>query len=117
MAERRRKFWGWGYEDQGPNPEQQQRMAERMSRRFELGALELIPPPRESELNLRVPRVLPPASLAAICSTSTYDRAGHSYGKSFRDKVRAFRRHYPNPHDVVAFPRTEPDVVRVLEWC
>ena len=117
MAERRRKFWGWGYEDQGPNPEQQQRMAERMSKRFELGPLAITPPPRESELNLRAPRVLPPPALSSICSTSTYDRAGHSYGKSFRDKVRAFRRFYPNPHDVVTFPRTEQDVVRVLEWC
>jgi alkyldihydroxyacetonephosphate synthase len=31
--------------------------------------------------------------------------------------VRAFRRHYPNPWDVVAYPRDEQDVVRILEWC
>ncbi len=36
MAERRRKFWGWGYEDQGPTPEQQKHMAERMAKRFDL---------------------------------------------------------------------------------
>jgi len=45
MAERRRKFWGWGYEDQGPTPEQQKHMAERMAKRFELGELTLTPPP------------------------------------------------------------------------
>ena len=117
MAERRRKFWGWGYEDQGPNPEQQKRMAERMAQRFGLSELTITPPPTEKELNLRAPRVQPPGSLKEICSTSAYDRAGHSYGKSFRDTVRAFRRHYPNPIDVVAFPRNEREVVNLLEWC
>ena len=115
MAERRRKFYGWGYEDQGPTPEQQRHMAERMSKRFDLGPLTITPAPRESELNLRVPRVLPPDSLAEICSISTYDRAAHSYGRGFRDIVRAFRRFFPNPIDFVAFPRNEHELIRVLE--
>ena len=118
MAEnRKRKFWGWGYEDQGPTPEQQKHMAERMAKRFGLGPLELTPPPKESELNLRAPRVKPPAALEAICSTATHERAGHTYGKGSRDIRRAFRRDYPNPIDVVAFPRDEKELIRVLEWC
>jgi alkyldihydroxyacetonephosphate synthase len=117
MAERKRKFWGWGYEDQGPTPEQQKHMAERMAKRFDLPELKLTPPPTEAELNLRAPRVQPPASLKDICSTSTHERAGHSYGKGSRDIIRAFRRYYPNPIDVVAFPRDEKDIVRILEWC
>ena len=117
MAERRRKFWGWGYEDQGPNPEQQKRIAERMAARFGLGELTIVPPPRVEDLNLRAPRVKPPDSLAAICLSDTYERAFHSYGRGFRDIVRAFRRYYPNPVDVVAYPRSESDVVRILEWC
>jgi alkyldihydroxyacetonephosphate synthase len=118
MAEqRRRKFWGWGYEDQQPTLEEQKQMAERIAKRFGLGPIEITPPPREAELNLRAPRVKPPDALAAICSSSAYDRASHSYGRGYRDVVRAFRRHYPNPFDVVAFPRDEQEVVRVLEWC
>ncbi len=117
MAERRRKFWGWGYEDQGPNPEQQRHLAERMAKRFDLGGFAITPAPRVSELNLRAPRVKPPDSLAAICSSSAHDRAAHSYGKSFSDIVRAFRRDYRNPFDVVAFPRDERDLIAVLEWC
>jgi alkyldihydroxyacetonephosphate synthase len=117
MAERRRKFYGWGYEDQGPNADQQKRLAERMATRFGLAGLELMPPPKEAELHLRAPRIQPPDSLASICSSSTYDRAGHSYGRGFRDIVRAFRRHYPNPWDAVAFPRDEQDLIRILEWC
>ncbi len=117
MAERRRKFWGWGYEDQGPNREQQQHMAARMSKRFDLGPLEITPAPTEDQLTLRGPRVKPPAALEAICSSSTHERANHSYGKDFRDIVRAYRREYPNPFDVVAFPRNEEELIRVLEWC
>ena len=48
---------------------------------------------------------------------ATHDRAGHSYGKGSRDLIRAFRRYYPNPIDVVAFPRDEKDIIRILEWC
>ena len=118
MAEqRKRKFWGWGYEDQQPNAEQQNHIAERMAKRFGLAPLTITPPPREDELNLRAPRVKPPAALASIFSFSTYDRAYHSYGRGYRDLVRAFRRYYPNPFDAVAFPRDEAELIRVLEWC
>lgn len=117
MAERRRKFYGWGYEDQGPSRDQQQRMAERMAARFGMSALSLVPPPTENELNLRAPRVKPPDSLASICSSSTYDRAARSYGRGFRDIVRAFRRDYSNPFDFVAFPCDEQDLIRILDWC
>jgi alkyldihydroxyacetonephosphate synthase len=117
MSERRRKFWGWGYEDQGPNPEQQKKMAERMAQRFGLGELTILPHPTEAELNLRAPRIKPPDSLTELCSAAAYDRACHTYGRGFRDLVRAYRRYYPNPFDLVAYPRTEQDLIRILEWC
>ena len=118
MAEqRKRSFWGWGYEDQQPTAEQLKNLAERMAKRFGLAPLKITPPPRADELNLRPPRVKPPDALAAICSASTHDRAGHSYGRSYRDVVRAFRRFYPNPFDLVAYPRDEAELGRVLEWC
>ena len=79
--------------------------------------LEAGPPPTLAELDLRKPRISPPASLSSICSTDTHDRAVHSYGRGFRDRVRAFNRHFPNPPDVVAFPRDEQEVVAVLDWC
>jgi alkyldihydroxyacetonephosphate synthase len=117
MSERRRKFWGWGYEGEGPTREQQERIAELVAARFGIAVPELAPPPRLEEIELREPRLTPPVALAPLCSTAPYDRAGHTYGKSFRDVVRAFRRDYANPPDVVAFPNDERDVVALLDWC
>lgn len=74
-------------------------------------------PPRIEELTLRAPRVAPPAALVKLCSTTPFDRAGHTYGKSFRDVVRGFARDFANPPDVVAFPTDEAEVAAVLAWC
>jgi alkyldihydroxyacetonephosphate synthase len=112
----RRKFWGWGVEGAGPSPAQAAGVARTLSERFGV-ALEAAPAPRIEEVALRPPRVRPPAALAALCSDDPAERAGHSYGKSYRDVVRAFRREFPNPPDLVALPRSEADVEALLEWC
>src|SRR5215467_2812157 len=117
MSERRTLIWGWGYEDQQPTPEQKKGIAKGLAASLGRSDLELAPEPKLEELELRTPRVTPPPSLATICSSSTYDRAAHTYGKAFPDLLRAFRRQFPNPPDVVAFPRNEADVVAVLDWC
>jgi alkyldihydroxyacetonephosphate synthase len=92
-------------------------MAERMAKRFGLPELKITPAPTDAELHLRAPRLQPPASLAPICTASIHERACHSYGRSFRDIVRAFRRDFPNPFDLVAYPRDEADIVNLLDWC
>jgi alkyldihydroxyacetonephosphate synthase len=84
--------------------------------RFGTSASPEIAPPREDDFNLRVPRVAIPSSLAAMCSTTTYDRLVHSLGKSFADIVRMFMRDVRQPPDLVAFPKTEQDIVAVLDW-
>ncbi len=117
MTDRRRKFWGWGWEDEGPNAEQQQRIGELLAARFGVIPPRPVPPPRIEEITLRPPRLAPPPALAGCCSTSAYDRAGHTYGKAYRDVVRALRRDFANPPDVVAFPRDEGTLVALLDWC
>ncbi|MDQ1394905.1 MAG: alkyldihydroxyacetonephosphate synthase [Acidimicrobiaceae bacterium] len=84
-----------------------------------LGAadIELIPPPALDTIDLPDPRLEPPASLAAICSTGREERAGHTHGKSYRDVVTGFRGDFAAAPAFVAFPRTEADVVAVLDWC
>jgi alkyldihydroxyacetonephosphate synthase len=117
VGERRRKFWGWGYEGEGPTRVQQESMAETLAALFGVDELTVAEPPTIDELDLPEPRLAPPDSLAPLCTTDPDERAGHTYGKSFRDVVRAFRRDFAHPPDVVALPRDEADVVALLDWC
>ncbi|MBV9332015.1 MAG: FAD-binding oxidoreductase, partial [Alphaproteobacteria bacterium] len=75
-----------------------------------------VPPPRESDFTLRSPRVAPPSTLTHLISASRYDRLVHAFGKSFADLVRMRLRRIDNPPDLVAFPKSEDDVTRLLEW-
>jgi alkyldihydroxyacetonephosphate synthase len=113
----RRKIWGWGLEGEGLTPSEIEQLAGTFAGRWEVGAGRVLEPPRVDELELRAPRLAAPASLAAAFSTEPYERAAHTYGRSFRDLVRAFRRDYAHAPDLVAFPRGEDELVSVLEWC
>ncbi len=112
----RRKFWGWGIEGAGPSPEQCEGIAKTLAARFGVD-LSARPAPRLEDVELRAPRIEPPAALAERCTTAAADRAGHHYGKSYRDVVRGFRGEFPHPPDVVAYPASEADVVALLDWC
>ena len=117
MSQRRTVAWGWGYEDQQPTLEQQNAIAKGVTTNLKVSNVEVSKTPTLDEISLRPPRVKPPASLAPLCSTAPYDRVVHTYGKAFPDLVRAYRREFSNPPDVVAYPNTEADVVAVLDWC
>ena len=112
----RRSFWAWGMESDEPTVGQVGETAARLSKQY--GApIETAMAATLADLNLRKPRVTPPAAVASFCSTDTHDRAVHSYGRGFRDRVRAFHGQFPNPPDVVAYPRNEQEVISALEWC
>ena len=105
-----RSWWGWGATDRAlPDDEC-----------VALAALlpglpgRPRPVPRLEDVSLPVPRVEPPASLPF--STAVEDRAAHTYGKAYRDVVRALSGDLSAAPDAVAFPRTEVDVVAVLDW-
>ena len=112
----RRSFWAWGLEQDEPTEQQIREAAARLSQRYGV-PVEPVTPPRAEDLRLRAPRISPPSSLAAICVTDDHDRAVHTYGRSFRDRIRAYNLQFPNPPDVVARPTTEDEVTAVLDWC
>ena len=112
-----RLFWGWGVEGGGPNDEQVGKLGARIAERFAVEAREPMPPPTISDLDLPEPRVTPPSALAELCTADPYERAGHTYGKSFRDVWRALHRDFTDPPDLVAIPRDEDDVEALLDWC
>ena len=114
---RRRKFWGWGFEDQQPPHEQVEATAAGAREHLGFGPAEVERPVRLEDIELPPPRLEAPASLAAICRNDPYERAAHAYGKSYRDVVRAFRGRFDNPPDAVAHPSDEAELERVLAWC
>jgi len=59
VERRQRKFWGWGYEGDGPNANQRKAIAEAFAARFNTGPLAIVEPPRLEEIELRRPRLSP----------------------------------------------------------
>jgi alkyldihydroxyacetonephosphate synthase len=118
MHGKRRKFWGWGYEEDAPSPEHQQNIAALLAARFGCAVPAAVAPPKLDEIEMPEPRLAPPpGALAEICSAARYERAAHTYGKAFRDVVRALRRDFAPAPDFVAYPRSEDEIVAILDWC
>lgn len=115
MTDRRRSWWGWGWADQALDGATSAKLATSLGGRFGV-SFDVRPPPDIADVELRAPRTAPPVALAGICSTDTEVRAGHTYGKSYRDVVRGSYGQLPNPPDLVAFPTTEAEVVAILDW-
>ena len=117
MRIRRRKHWGWGFEDQQPAPAEVRAAAPALAAHLGMALGEVEDPVSLEQLELPPPRVIAPASLAEICDDDAHARASHALGKSYSDVVRGFRGRFDHPPDFVARPRQETDVERVLEWC
>ncbi len=115
MERSARSFWGWGIEGAGPAPEQIEGIRRLLSARFDT-PLSFAPPPRIEDIDLRAPRIAPPPALAPLCSATVFDRASHTFGKSYRDIVRGHARRFDDPPDLVAWPRSETDVTQLLDW-
>ncbi|HEV7888692.1 MAG TPA: FAD-binding oxidoreductase [Acidimicrobiales bacterium] len=113
---RRRSWWGWGWEDEALTPEQSGNLAAAVAARLGV-EVDVATPPALSDIGLPPPRVHPPDALARLCSTDPYDRASHTYGKSFRDIVRGFAGDFDAAPSFVAYPESEADVVALLDWC
>ncbi|MEQ8345175.1 MAG: FAD-binding oxidoreductase [Sneathiellaceae bacterium] len=115
MTARTRKFWGWGFEGEGLDAAEHDRLMAAMTERY--GTLsDPLPVPRLEDISLRRPRVQAPAALSGIISDSDADRIRHSYGQSFPDIARAFLRQFPEPPDLVAWPETADQVRQLVDW-
>ncbi|MBP2326884.1 alkyldihydroxyacetonephosphate synthase [Kibdelosporangium banguiense] len=107
-----RSWWGWGHVAEAV-PDQEC---------VQLGALlpglpgQPLPVPRIEDLGLPPSAIAVPASLDAICTTDKAERASHTYGKAYRDTVRALYGRLDRSPDIVAYPQNEGDVVRLLDW-
>jgi alkyldihydroxyacetonephosphate synthase len=109
---RQRSWWGWGWTDQALDDEECAALA--------AGLPGLADTPRRvpslADLRLPGPRVAAPSSLARCGSEVPEERIRHTYGKAYRDVVRALSGDVAAAPDLVARPRSEREVVDVLDW-
>ena len=117
MHERRRKHWGWGYEDEQASPAEVRAAADGLAQHLGFPVREVQEPVALESIRLPEPRVSAPSALAEICSSEKHCRVSHSLGKSYCDVVRGFRGEIEHPPDLVAFPRREAEIEQLLEWC
>ena len=116
-ATRRRKHWGWGWEDQQPDRAGMEGIAKSIHERlgFEVDRVE--EPVALEDVELREPRLKPPKQFEEMFSADRYDRVSHALGKAYRDVVRGFRGEFEHPPDLVAYPESAEDVDIVLSYC
>ena len=113
---RKRKFWGWGYEDELLSDEEENNIDNRIATTFNLDSVKRIDIPDINSIDLPKSRVKKPQNLENLLSDDKLERLNHSYGKSFPDSARSILGHFPNPPDLVAFPESEGDVSSLLDW-
>lgn len=107
-------FWGWGYADEGLSTAEETQaatVAAMLGSEHKPGAM-----PALEEFTLPASRLTAPDNLSSILSATPYDRITHGYGKSFADLTRMQMREMQNPPDLVAFPRSEDDILALMDY-
>ena len=114
---RPRKHWGWGYADQQPDRAGLEAMVPLVRERlgFEVDSIE--EPVPEDAVELAPPRIEVPEAIADIAAADPHERLTHAMGKAYRDVVRGFRGRFERTPVMVALPRDEDDIRRLLETC
>ncbi len=116
VERRRRKHWGWGYEDEAVDLAGLTGAMPLVAQRLGFEAQEPEEPIALEAAALRDPRPLPPAPAGVAWSAENHARATHAWGKSYLDVVRAMRGRFDHAPDAVARPADEAQVAAVLEW-
>jgi alkyldihydroxyacetonephosphate synthase len=111
-----RKYWGWGTDDVTFDPQVLAQYKATLKAIFQIDKFEKVEPVPIDELKLRAPRFTLPAELAAYCTSTTFERASHSYGKSFRDIWRGLHGQFDNPPDYIAYPKTEQEIQDLMQF-
>jgi alkyldihydroxyacetonephosphate synthase len=109
---RTRSWWGWGWAEEALDDDACARY----------GGLvpglpgSPLPIPAVADVELRPPRVQPPGALAGIVSADPPVRVSHTYGKAYRDVLRALHGDLGPAPDLVASPTSEAEIASVLDW-
>jgi alkyldihydroxyacetonephosphate synthase len=117
VGARRLSWWGWGYEDEALTRTEQEELAVLVAALLGIDVPAVRDPVPLDAITLPAPRVAAPEQMVDISSADHRDRVAHAHGRSFRDIVRGFEGRVDHPPDLVLRPRTEDEVVAVLDWC
>src|SRR6185503_12562662 len=98
MSAPRLKHFGWGREGEGLSAEEEAFVLARAEARFGTKLEMSATAPRLEDIKLEAPRVSVPASLP-FCTNDHYDRAAHTFGKSYPDLARGLKRDYASAPD------------------
>jgi alkyldihydroxyacetonephosphate synthase len=116
MADRKLKYWGWGYADDGLTSDQTTGLLKTFADGFDIRPTNDGKRPEISDITLAAPRLTPPASLAAICTSAPDERILHSFGQSLPDSIRTFARDFAHAPDVVAYPESAGQISALYDW-
>jgi len=108
-----RSWWGWGERGAGLTQEHRERLGMLLGTQLDTSGLVPLTPPILSEVSLPKARIAAPFDWV---SDRPADRAGHTYGKAFRDVVRALAGDLSVAPDLVARPADEAQLVQILAW-
>ncbi|QSE88089.1 FAD-binding oxidoreductase (plasmid) [Rhodococcus pseudokoreensis] len=117
MTGKNRSWWGWGNVEDAVADGELSQLIDRVRALFPNADLTEHTAPDIGSFDVPQSRIRPPKPLAELASTASAERMAHSHGQAFRDVVRALLGHLHDIPDVVVRPRTEDDVVAVLDWC
>ena len=112
----RRSFWTWGHVSDEPSDAERKAAAQAASKRT---GIEVTPPPIPSieSISVRPSRLIVPASLSDFVSDANVDRITHTYGGHSLELLKAIRGQFDDPPDAVAYPASEEQLEKVLDWC
>jgi len=112
-----RSWWGWGTVAAALSASETTALVERTSALLPQHDFTDHPPPDPRSLPVAASRVSAPATLGELVSDDPVDRLAHARGKAYRDVVRNLAGDVSHVPDLVARPRTEQDVVDLLDFC
>ena len=116
LAMARLKHFGWGREGEEMTPAEEAFWLNVYREKFSVPDFDAVAVPELAAISMRAPRIMPPASLAHVCTIAHYDRAAHSFGKSYPDTVHGMLGDYDAAPDVVAYPENEADIAAIMDW-
>ncbi|MBF6221610.1 FAD-binding oxidoreductase [Nocardia abscessus] len=112
-----RSWWGWGNQEDAVTGAERAALTDRVAALLPEADSTVHEAPDPKSLNVPAPRVRVPDTLAGLASEDLVDRVAHGHGQAFRDVVRNLLGRVDHVPDQVVRPRTEQDVVDILDWC